>query len=123
MTSYIPGPFSSSTKASSPSLPVRSLQSLFTQGELATESAGKGEAGECIWPKGQSLIQKCRADRFMGGLSPRGAQLADGIPECSGQRTLEMWGLPSSSFGVGAHASHRVLKVKMKKAVREGSRA
>lgn len=57
----------------------------------------------------------------MGGLSPGGAQLADGIPEFSSQR--KRCGGSLRVVSELAHASHRALNVKMKNAVREGSRA
>lgn len=71
MTSFNPGLFSSSTKASSSSLTVRSLQGLFTQGNLATGSAGKGEAGECIWPKGQKLDSEVQGGQVYGRVLSR----------------------------------------------------
>lgn len=57
----------------------------------------------------------------MGGLSPGGAQLADGIPEFSSQR--KRCGGSLRVVSELAHASHRALNVKMKNVVREGSRA
>lgn len=56
-------------------------------------------------------------DRFIGGLSPGWNQLAGGTPESSGQHK----GCGGSLRVVSelAHASHRVLNVKMKNAMTE----
>lgn len=56
----------------------------------------------------------------MGGFSPGCDQQADGIPECSGQH--KGCGVSLQAVSELADASHRVLNVKMKNAVTEGSR-
>lgn len=72
VTSSFPGLFSPSTKASSPSLTVRSLQGLFTQGHLAqAQQQPKGERGGWIWSKGQKHGSEVQSGQVQGRLLSR----------------------------------------------------
>lgn len=109
MTSFFPGLFSSSTRASATSFTVRNNKGLFIQGNLAAGSVGRQKKkDDASDPQVKGTIQMCRAHRFkedsqgarpMGWLPSR--KYRQGTGQEASCRLPQTWEHPS-------HAGYRV---------------